>query len=304
MLQAKSAKTYQQYSTYWSRWEKYCQDQEVDALTPPIAPVVNFLQNCREEYSLGYSAVNTARSALSMIVSCEGAPLSQNEDLSIFMKGVRNQSPHLPKYSAIWDADLLLNYLNSMGAPQDLNLKDLTIKLAALLLISSGQRVQTLEHLSIDNLFLSPDLAQFSIMTKLKHTKNKGTEVSFKSFPGNRNLCAVSHLSQYLQITRPFRQSPQLFLSYQKPHNPVVSQSISRWIRTMLAAAGIDLNIFGAHSIRASSTAAAKRGGATLDTILQAGSWARASTFATWYDKPILQNTPSFQDALLSNHSQ
>ena len=54
MLQAKSAKTYQQYSTYWSRWEKYCQDQNYDALKPPIGPVVNFLQNCRDEFELGY----------------------------------------------------------------------------------------------------------------------------------------------------------------------------------------------------------------------------------------------------------
>ena len=304
MLEAKSSKTYQQYNTYWTRWGQYCLEQEIDSLRPPIGPVVNFLQSCREDHNLGYSAINTARSALSMIVTCEGVPLSQNEDISTYMKGVKNQSPHVPKYTEIWDADLLLNYLDSLGDPKNLNLKTLTIKTAALLLISSGQRVQTLEHLSIDHLLLSPDMAKFSILTKLKHTRNKGTEVSFKSFPENRNLCAVAHLTQYLHSTSKIRSSPKLFLSYQKPHAPVVSQSISRWIRTMLAAAGVDLSTFGAHSIRASSSAAAKRGGAQLDTILQSGSWSSANTFTTWYDKPIIKNTPSFQEAVLKNHSQ
>ena len=302
MFKAKSLKTYQQYNTYWSRWEKFCAQHGVHTTQPPIGPVVNFLQDCREEHNLGFSAVNTARSALAMAVTCEGAPLAENEDLCTYMKGVKNESPHLPKYSEIWDADILLNYLNSQGSPENLELKELSIKLAALLLISSGQRVQTLAHLSTDNLLLGPDIARFSIFSKLKHTRDKGTEVTFRSFPENKNLCPVAHLSKYIQVTTPLRSSPQLFVSYQKPHNPVGTQTLSRWVRNALSAAGIDLSMFGAHSIRASSSAAAKRGGATLDTILNAGSWARAGTFKTWYDKPILGETPSFQDAVLHKH--
>ena len=302
MFNAKSVKTYQQYHTYLGCWEKFCADHQINVFRPPIGPVLNFLQQCREDFNLGYSAVNTARSALATIVSCEGAPLADNSDLSTYMKGVKNESPHLPKYSAIWDADLLLDYLNAQGLPSSLDLKQLTLKLAALLLVSSGQRVQSLERLSLDNLLFGPDLAQFTILSKLKQTMDKATEICFKSFPENQNLCPVAHLSHYIEITQPLCSSPNLFISFQKPRKAVGSQTISRWVRNVLASAGIDLTRFGAHSVRASSSAAAKRGGVTLDTILNAGSWSRAGTFQTWYDKPILQNTPSFQDALMSKH--
>ena len=303
MLNARSENTYAQYNTYLNRWQKFCFQEGISALQPPIAPVLNFLQSCRQEYHLGYSAVNTARSALSMVVSCDGQQLTQNEDLITYMKGVKNESPHLPKYSYVWDANLLLDYLDGLGPAQNLPLKQLTMKLAALLLVSSGQRVQTLDHLSIDHLALQEDSANFIITSKLKHTKTKGTVVTYKAFPQNSNLCPVSHLTKYLEITASLRDSQKLFVSYQKPHKPVGTQTLSRWIRNILSAAGINMQIFGAHSVRASSSAAAKRGGATVDTILQAGSWACENTFSTWYDKPIAKDTPSFQDAVLGNHS-
>ena len=104
----RSDKTYQQYATYWGRWENFCNIEGISALQPPIAPVVNFLQNCREEFQLGYSAVNTARSAISMIATCEGGSLSENSELAQYMKGVKNESPHLPRYSEFWDANILL----------------------------------------------------------------------------------------------------------------------------------------------------------------------------------------------------
>ena len=191
-----------------------------------------------------------------------------------------------------------------MGPAPSLDLKDLTIKLAALLLVSSGQRVQTLQHLNIDQLTLNQSQAKFMITSKLKHTTDKGTAVVFRAYPHNINLCAVAHLHTYLQVTRPLRSTSQLFISYQRPHGPVVTQSISRWIKTMLAAAGIDLTDFGPHSIRASSSAAAKRGGAKLDTILKAGSWSSSNTFTTWYDKPIIDQGISFQEAVLNSHTQ
>ena len=162
-----------------------------------------------------------------------------------------------------------------MGPPEGLNLKQLSQKLAGLLLVYSGQRVQTLDHLQIDQLDLNFDSATFSITSKLKHTKSKGTIISYKAFPQNRNLCPILHLTRYLSVTKNLRNSPHLFVSFQKPHGAIGTQSLSRWIRYLLSDAGIDMAIFCPHSVRASSSAAAKRRGATVDTILQAGSWAR-----------------------------
>ena len=217
------------------------------------------------------------------------------------MRGVRNQSPHAPKYSSIWDADILLSYLQNLGNPQDLDIKTLTVKLTALLLLSTAHRVQTLPTLSIDNLLFTEEGAKFTVFEKLKHTKSKGTELILKSFPDSPALCVVQHLLTYLKCTKPIRSSPRLLLSYQKPFHPVGTQTLGRWLRILLHDAGINLQVFGPHSIRAASSAAAKRGGAQIDTILKAGSWASESTYAKWYEKPISNQGTAFQNAVMSN---
>ena len=55
--------------------------------------------------------------------------------------------------------------------------------------------------------------------------------------------------------------SSPLFISFKKPFQPVSAASISRWIKELLAEAGIDTGIFKGHSIRAASTSAAKTRG-------------------------------------------
>ena len=261
MIDARAKSTYAQYQTYWDRWAVFCKDAEIDQEQPPIAPVLNFLQECRENYNLGYSAVNTARSALSLVADHNGVPVGQHDDMSTFLKGVRNQTPHLPRYSSIWDADILLAHLEALGEPSSLDLKTLTIKLAALILLATAHRVQTLPKLSIDHLMFTEEGAIFTVLDKLKHTKSKGTEILLKAFPSSPALCVVQHLSLYLKCTKPVRSSPTLLLSYQKPFNPVGTQTLGRWLRNLLQEAGINLQVFGPHSIRAASAAAAKRGG-------------------------------------------
>ena len=48
-----------------------------------------------------------------------------------------------------------------------------------------------------------------------------------------------------------------LFIIYVKPHKAASKDIISRWIKTTLGLAGIDMTRFKSHSIRASSTSAA-----------------------------------------------
>lgn len=90
----------------------------------------------------------------------------------------------------------------------------------------------------------------------------------------------------------------QLLLSFQKPFKPVSKDTISRWIKNVLKAAGIDTTKFGAHSTRAASTSAAARAGTPLEVILESAGWSNCGTFATFYQKPI--NAPcNFGSVLL-----
>ena len=48
----------------------------------------------------------------------------------------------------------------------------------------------------------------------------------------------MSHLHAYLKQTEPLRKGQELLISFNKPHAPVARGTFSRWVKTMLAAAG------------------------------------------------------------------
>ena len=98
--------------------------------------------------------------------------------------------------------------------------------------------------------------------------------------------------------TRAFRGTKRkLFLSYVAPHKEVGTQTISRWIKYVLKAAGIDVKTFGAHSTRSAACSAAFQSGVPLDCILSTAGWTNCSTFAKYYNKPI--RTSDFTKAVL-----
>ena len=75
----------------------------------------------------------------------------------------------------------------------------------------------------------------------------------------------------YIERTQDIRgDSRQLFISFIKPHNPVTSSTIARWLKQVMELAGIDTNIFKAHSVRSASTSAAAMQGVTTEDILNA----------------------------------
>ena len=99
------------------------------------------------------------------------------------------------------------------------------------------------------------------------------------SFPPDRRLCFVKYLKQYEKVTENVRQKTEntqnlLFSSYVKPHKPVTSATIARWVKTVLSLAGID-GVFTAHSTRGALTSAAARAGVALSDIMEAADWSR-----------------------------
>lgn len=80
----------------------------------------------------------------------------------------------------------------------------------------------------------------------------------------------------------------------------MVEDTLSRWIKSVMAAVGINTAVFAAHSTRSAATSAAARHGAPLDVILQAGNWQHAGTFAKFYNRDISTGPDSsFPEAVL-----
>lgn len=241
---------------------------------------------------LGYSALNTARSALSCILSVHGYPVGNHPLTVRFMKGVFNMKPSIPRYSYIWDANDVLKKLALIHPAPKLALKQLTLKTVTLLAILSGQRVQTLHTLNIKYMTLESNLVQFSF-SKLLKTSKPGCHLQpmvFQSFKDDKKLCIVYYLSEYLKRTKLLRRNQtQLFVSYRKPYNVVSNTTIARWIRTQLQICGVDTTKFKSHSTRGAATSAASKF-LPVSTIMKSAGWRSETTFTKFYRKPLLKD--------------
>lgn len=72
-------------------------------------------------------------------------------------------------------------------------------------------------------------------------------------------------------------------------HKRAMSQSISRWIKNMLAASGIDVATLSAHSTRHAATSSARAAGLSVDAIRKAAGWTvNSQAFAKFYNRPIV----------------
>ena len=188
-----------------------------------------------------------------------------------------------------------------MGDNNTLNTKQLSQKLITLLCLLSGQRGQTIWSINTDYLFFSEEGCTIKIPAILKTTTPQFhvAPLIFKRFPQEPRLCVVSNLRRYLAVTSEIRgNEKRLFISFAQPFKPVTVSTIRRWITTILENAGINTQIFGAHSTRAAGTSKAYLQGIPLVEICRAAGWKNASSFATHYNKEVIQQE-NFGDSLL-----
>ena len=266
--------------------------------------VLDFLTLLYQQ-GLTYSAINTARSALSSYITLEnGACAGKHPLVSRLMKGIFQEKPPRPKYTEIWDVSIVLSYLQSLSPVDKLPLKELTLKLVVLILLVSGQRGQTVHLLSIDHMVSVNSCYTFQIVDHLKQSRPgvKNPLVELRPFE-DKTLCVVTTLKEYLRRTQSLRGSEsQLFISYNRPFRRVSRETISRWVKFVLTDSGIDTLRFKPHSTRAASTSAASNASVNLDDILHTAGWSSESTFAKFYKKPIVKEN-TFADKVLSTVS-
>ena len=67
----------------------------------------------------------------------------------------------------------------------------------------------------------------------------------------------------------------QLFLATVKPHRPVATCAVARWLKTLMGDTGIDTSVYKAHSTCAASTSKAKAQGLSVEQITQKANWSR-----------------------------
>ena len=185
----------------------YCETHNIDSLNADVTDGVEFLSYLFYNSTIQYSALNTARSALSTIIpEKNGLTFGKQPIVKRLMKGIFRERPALPKYTVTYDVDIVFNYILSLPKPGDINLKELSIRVATLMCILAGQRSQTISNLRTNYICPSEQKIIFPIPTLLKQTR-PGFHQAPLEFSSHEDLriCPVHNIKTYIEKTKSLR---------------------------------------------------------------------------------------------------
>jgi len=303
IMESWRAGTTKQYRVYLDKWTNFATARNESSIHPTVAKVLDFLTHLYDSGS-SYSAISTARSALSAAVDLSDSPYTVGEHPLIkrFIKAAFQSRPPLSRYHTIWDVSKVLDLLKTWSPAKKLNLKLLTLKLVMLCLLVTGQRCQSVHFMDIRHMvkgLKGKSSFKFHIDKLVKQSRPGKPQpvLVLPAYPADKRLCVMSYLQEYLTRTESVRNSEHtsLFLSHSKPHHPVCKSTISRWFK-------IDTVTFMPHSTRAASASAAFRKGIPLETIMAAAGWSAECTFATYYQKDVKEDTIYGESILSCSH--
>ncbi|KAJ8041093.1 hypothetical protein HOLleu_11813 [Holothuria leucospilota] len=161
--------------------------------------------------------------------------------------------------------------------------------------------IKTIDTANLDYLDKQSDDFVFYVQDMLKQSRpgKVGLKITFSKFKEDERVCVYSLIEHYIERTKALRNQSKLVISYRKPHAPVGAETISRWIREVLEAAGVNTKMFTAHSTRAAASSAMHDKGVAIQDIMKTAGWSNAETFARFYKKPIIKKESSCTNALL-----
>nr|XP_046491856.1 uncharacterized protein LOC124223672 [Neodiprion pinetum] len=278
--------TIKQYSGPLKAWIQFCGKFKIDPFTGHENQVLEFLT---ERYEAGalYGTLNSCRAVISLI---SNENIGKSPTIGRFFKGVFKTRPCKPKYDRTWDITPVLNKISEMFLLEKLGLQDLTVRLVTLLALVTAQRVQTLASIKLSNIKETRDGFEVKVTDILKTSRPGSSQplLLLPRFEQQPKLCIASVLERYIKRTKPLRGNCNtLLITSKKPYRAASSQTISRWIRSMLARSGIGEE-YSAHSTRHASTSAALKKGIDINIIKSAAGWSKESqVFAKYYNRPI-----------------
>lgn len=293
-----------QYNSALKKWWQFCHLTNTNIYLAGIPDILRFLTN---EYKDGasYGTINCLRSAVALIIGSEVGPeVGQNTSIKRFCKGISKLRPMRPKYDTTWDPKIVLDFFSKQFSNKEVPLEKLGEKVATLMALTTGHRLQTLSLIDIRNIEKVNKNIEIKIPAQLKTSGYKKVQpiLILPFYTQDPTICVASALTTYIhRIKNLWKEENRLFISGKKPHKAVGTQSLSRWIKKTLQISGVDTNIFSAYSTRHASTSAAKRSGMNIDQIKKTAGWSSSSqTFAKFYERKISERNDLFAKAILN----
>ena len=128
-----------------------------------------------------------------------------------------------------------------------------------LMAVTSASRASALHHLDMRFMVICENHCKFNFR-QLHKSWRKGApppSLKFYNYPEDKDMCVVATIKEYLHRTQGWRtenKKSQFFLSVINPHREVACSTISGWIKKLMTDAGINTDIFKAHSTRSASS--------------------------------------------------
>ena len=139
------------YKLASNKWTSCCVGEKNDLFCAPLSKIVNYLSTLFDE-GLQYQAVNAHWSSISAyhnFINVE--PIGKHPKICALLTGIFNERPLQPRYTFIWDIDVVLTYIkNDTSVNSHLFEKKLACKLTVLLALSSALRASYIKHLNIN----------------------------------------------------------------------------------------------------------------------------------------------------------
>jgi len=98
------------------------------------------------------------------------------------MAGIFNQRPPVPKYSFVWDVEIVLRYIKTLPIDDSISDKMFTLKRTTLLSLTAASRVSEITNLNINFLNRSTTFYSFTFSKVSKVWKKTSTCVIVSDF--------------------------------------------------------------------------------------------------------------------------
>jgi integrase len=316
MAAAQKASSRAVYEGKWQGFTDWCYKQGFDPLRATIPVIADFICHLQEDKDLAYSTLEGYRTAIGHVIKAvQGIDIGRDPQLASLFASLARTLPIRRSTVPAWNLALVLQALTE--APFEplatAPFRELTLKTVFLVALASGKRRGELHALTRASFSHDENWTQVSIKAHLDFVAktelvakrvNVMKPVNIKAISTildstlteDLTLCPVRALRIYLQRTDPFRTNQvKLFVSF-KPgfHRDIAVNTISGWLKqTILQAyetsSGSTRQLFGvkAHQVRSLAASWAFLRNASLDSILEAGSWRSHNTFTHFYLKDL-----------------
>lgn len=208
-----------------------------------VIPILNYLAELASD-GLAYRSINAVHSAISAAhCPVDGSPVGEHPFVCRLLQGICLSLPPEPRYSVLWDVNLVLNLFLSWQANKYLSLKEFSAKLAMLLCLISCRRVSDVRALDVSARVFSPEGVTFTVG---RRTKSLSRTISYPAFFDVPKLCVVQCLKAYENMTQELCPlGERQLIALRKPHKAVSSPTIARWVRWVMQEVDIDTKQFG-----------------------------------------------------------